>query len=67
MKIPISSALSTDTSDEPCFKSEKVKFWAFGHRHYNCDFELSGVKVPRLYGCLPINVDTTSLRLKALM
>ena len=36
----ISSAFSTDLSKEPCFKSGKVKVWAFGHTHYNCDFEL---------------------------
>jgi Calcineurin-like phosphoesterase len=35
---PISSAFSTDLSDQPCFKSDNVKLWAFGHTHYNCDF-----------------------------
>lgn len=35
---PISTAFSTDLSEEPCFKSRKVKVWAFGHTHYNCDF-----------------------------
>ncbi len=35
---PIRSAFSTDLSDEACFKSDKVKVWAFGHTHYNCDF-----------------------------
>ena len=34
----ITSAFSTDLSEEKCFKSEKVKIWAFGHTHYNCDF-----------------------------
>ncbi|KAJ4394683.1 hypothetical protein N0V93_003902 [Gnomoniopsis smithogilvyi] len=34
----ISSAFSTDLSGEPCFTSNKVKAWAFGHTHYNCDF-----------------------------
>ena len=35
---PITSAFSTDMSEEACFKSDKVKLWAFGHTHYNCDF-----------------------------
>ncbi|KAF2278515.1 uncharacterized protein EI97DRAFT_431740 [Westerdykella ornata] len=35
---PISSGFSTDLSGEVCFKSEKVKVWAFGHTHFNCDF-----------------------------
>ncbi|ORY15330.1 Metallo-dependent phosphatase-like protein [Clohesyomyces aquaticus] len=35
---PISSAFSTDLSDQLCFRSRKVKVWAFGHTHYNCDF-----------------------------
>ncbi|KAH6886366.1 Metallo-dependent phosphatase-like protein [Thelonectria olida] len=34
----ITSAFSTDTSKEICFRSDKVKLWAFGHTHYNCDF-----------------------------
>ncbi|PMD49079.1 hypothetical protein L207DRAFT_414686 [Hyaloscypha variabilis F] len=34
----ISSAFSTDLSEEKCFQSDKVKLWAFGHTHYNCDF-----------------------------
>lgn len=34
----ISSAFSTDLSGEPCFTNNKVKAWAFGHTHYNCDF-----------------------------
>ncbi|KAJ4420028.1 hypothetical protein N0V82_004600 [Gnomoniopsis sp. IMI 355080] len=34
----ISSAFSSDLSGEPCFTSNKVKAWAFGHTHYNCDF-----------------------------
>jgi len=32
------SAFSTDLSEERCFKSGRVKLWAFGHTHYNCDF-----------------------------
>lgn len=35
---PISSAFSTDLSDQVCFKSDKVEVGAFGHTHYNCDF-----------------------------
>ena len=35
---PIASAFSTELSDEACFKSDRVKVWAFGHTHYNCDF-----------------------------
>lgn len=35
---PISSAFSTDLSDQPCFQSEKVELWGFGHTHFNCDF-----------------------------
>lgn len=35
---PVKSAFSTDLSSEVCFKSGKVKLWAFGHTHYNCDF-----------------------------
>lgn len=34
----ITSAFSTELSKEACFKSDKVKVWAFGHTHYNCDF-----------------------------
>jgi 3',5'-cyclic AMP phosphodiesterase CpdA len=34
----IRSAFSTDLSKEKCFRSGRVKLWAFGHTHYNCDF-----------------------------
>ncbi|TLD25481.1 hypothetical protein PspLS_05569 [Pyricularia sp. CBS 133598] len=34
----ISSGFATDLSREVCFRSAKVKVWAFGHTHYNCDF-----------------------------
>jgi len=37
---PFTSAFSTDLSGEACFRSSKVKVWAFGHTHYNCDFTL---------------------------
>ncbi|KAK3347154.1 Metallo-dependent phosphatase-like protein [Lasiosphaeria hispida] len=35
----IATAFSTDLSGEVCFQSARVKAWAFGHTHYNCDFE----------------------------
>jgi len=47
----ISSAFSTDLSDQLCFKSCNVKLWAFGHTHYNCDFRVErgeGVEPLRL-------------------
>ena len=34
----IASAFATDLSSEPCWKSQNVKLWAFGHTHFNCDF-----------------------------
>ena len=34
----IGSAFSTELSGEKCFRSDRVKLWAFGHTHYNCDF-----------------------------
>ncbi|KAK1770116.1 Metallo-dependent phosphatase-like protein [Phialemonium atrogriseum] len=37
---PITSAFATDLSGQACFKSDKIKVWAFGHTHYNCDFEV---------------------------
>lgn len=37
---PVTSAFATDLSGEKCFSSGKVKVWAFGHTHYNCDFVL---------------------------
>lgn len=33
----ITPGFSTDLSTEPCWTSLKVKAWAFGHTHYNCD------------------------------
>lgn len=35
---PIASAFATDLSGEACYKSDKVRLWAFGHTHYSCDF-----------------------------
>ncbi|KAK4134791.1 hypothetical protein BT67DRAFT_281374 [Trichocladium antarcticum] len=37
----ISSGFMVDMSGERCFKSDKVKLWAFGHTHYNCDFSVT--------------------------
>lgn len=37
---PIASAFATDLSQEMCFKSPNVQTWAFGHTHFNCDFEV---------------------------
>ncbi|KAF4782433.1 calcineurin-like phosphoesterase [Colletotrichum scovillei] len=37
---PITSGFATDLSKEDCFKSARVKLWAFGHTHYNCDFSV---------------------------
>lgn len=35
----LSSGFMTNLSSEVCWKSEVVKLWAFGHTHYNCDFQ----------------------------
>ncbi|PMD12825.1 hypothetical protein NA56DRAFT_739287 [Hyaloscypha hepaticicola] len=29
----------TDLSDQICWTSANVRLWAFGHTHFNCDFE----------------------------
>lgn len=34
----LTSAFSTDLAGETCFNAPKVRVWAFGHTHYNCDF-----------------------------
>lgn len=46
----ITSGFSTDLSQEACFKNPKLKAWAFGHTHYNCDFlvEREGIAPLRL-------------------
>jgi predicted phosphodiesterase len=36
----ITSGYATDLANEPCFTNGKVKVWAFGHTHYNCDVEI---------------------------
>jgi Calcineurin-like phosphoesterase len=35
----VNSAFATDLSREICWRSSRVKLWAFGHTHVNCDFE----------------------------
>ncbi|KAL9618941.1 MAG: hypothetical protein Q9160_006405 [Pyrenula sp. 1 TL-2023] len=37
-RSPIASGFATDLSGEVCFRSGKVRVWAFGHTYYNCDF-----------------------------
>lgn len=32
------TVFSTDLTKDACFRSERVKLWAFGHTHVNCDF-----------------------------
>lgn len=39
----ISSGFATDLSGEECWTDSRVAVWAFGHTHYNCDFEVGGV------------------------
>ncbi|KAF7198641.1 hypothetical protein HII31_00380 [Pseudocercospora fuligena] len=34
----IVAGFSTDLKQQPCFLSENVVLWAFGHTHYKCDF-----------------------------
>ncbi|WEW61746.1 hypothetical protein PRK78_007240 [Emydomyces testavorans] len=41
----ISDGFATDLSVEECWKNAKVSLWAFGHTHYNCDFNESGKRV----------------------
>jgi Calcineurin-like phosphoesterase len=33
------SGFATDLSNEICWSLAQVKLWAFGHTHFNCDFE----------------------------
>ena len=35
----VRSAFVTDLSDQLCWNSASVRLWAFGHTHFNCDFE----------------------------
>ncbi|KAF2490445.1 hypothetical protein BU16DRAFT_530931 [Lophium mytilinum] len=43
----VRSAFVTDVSRERCWTSKNVKVWAFGHTHFNCDFEddRTGIRV----------------------
>ncbi|KAI1371660.1 hypothetical protein F4677DRAFT_434781 [Hypoxylon crocopeplum] len=43
----IQSGFATDLSDQICWQSDRVKIWAFGHTHFNCDFidEKTGKRV----------------------
>lgn len=38
----MTSGFSSDLREEICWKYENVRVWAFGHTHFNCDFEDSG-------------------------
>ncbi|KAI9904933.1 hypothetical protein N3K66_001462 [Trichothecium roseum] len=40
-RSPIGSGFATDLSGQACFAAAKVRLWAFGHTHYNCDFEVA--------------------------
>lgn len=37
-RAPVGAGFMTDLSREPCWKREVVKFWVFGHTHFNRDF-----------------------------
>ncbi|KAI2606577.1 hypothetical protein GGR54DRAFT_644191 [Hypoxylon sp. NC1633] len=43
----IRSGFASDLNDQPCWQSDIVKVWAFGHTHFNCDFvdEKTGKRV----------------------
>ncbi|KAK4654951.1 hypothetical protein QC762_406010 [Podospora pseudocomata] len=41
----VASAFRTDLSREKCWRSDRVKLWAFGHTHFNCDFSVDGKRV----------------------
>jgi hypothetical protein len=34
----VSSNFVSDLSEAPCWLSPAIKFWAFGHTHYSCDY-----------------------------
>jgi len=38
-KNEVTSGFVTDLRNEGCWRNSKVKMWAFGHTHYNCEFE----------------------------
>lgn len=33
----VRSAFVTDLKEQVCWRSKKVRLWAFGHKHFNCD------------------------------
>lgn len=37
--MEIASAFVTDLQNEACWRCSQVELWAFGHTHFNCDFE----------------------------
>ncbi|QPG93587.1 hypothetical protein C2857_001046 [Epichloe festucae Fl1] len=41
---PLSHGFTTNLRKEACFRSRRVRLWAFGHTHYNCDFVLDREK-----------------------
>ena len=43
----IQAGFATDLRGEPCWESGRVRAWAFGHTHFNCDFvdERTGKRV----------------------
>ncbi|KAF6803779.1 calcineurin-like phosphoesterase [Colletotrichum sojae] len=49
----ITCGFATDLSGEECFKSSRVRLWAFGHTHFNCDF-----LVEREDGAAPLRLVT---------
>lgn len=49
----LASAFATDLMGDPCFLSPRVRAWAFGHTHFNCDFF-----VPRQVDVPPIRLVT---------
>ncbi len=53
MGSSITSGFFTDMSQQLCFKSAKVKLWAFGHTHYNCDLALDRAGDAGPLGLLP--------------
>lgn len=41
----ISSGFSTDLKNQACWTNLSVRLWAFGHTHFNCDFDEDGKRV----------------------
>jgi hypothetical protein len=40
----VRTAFSTEMTVQPCW-AKPLKLWAFGHTHWNCDFEKDGVRI----------------------